>query len=157
MKRRFVIAVAALAAIGSCASGQLTLDYCLERAEENYPLISRYELVSRTGELSLSDINKGWLPRISVYAQAGVAARAHRHGHRLKLHLMVAEPVKAIFYISAEERRMVAAAEILAVTQYHTLGAQRYRTHICRSLDIKNYCHGVKFFMQSYGFSPRIS
>lgn len=72
MKRRFVIAVAALAAIGNCASGQLTLDYCLKRAEENYPLISRYELVSRTGELSLSDINKGWLPRIGVYGQATV-------------------------------------------------------------------------------------
>lgn len=48
---------------------ELTLDYCLDRAEENYPLIHKYGLIEKTAAINLSDINKGWLPRISVYAQ----------------------------------------------------------------------------------------
>ena len=52
----------------SCIAG-ITLDYCLSKAEENYPLIKRYALVEKTADLNLSDINKGWLPRIGVYGQ----------------------------------------------------------------------------------------
>ena len=51
-------------------SAQLTLDQCLDKATTNYPLIRRYQLVENTKALQLSDINKGWLPRISVYAQS---------------------------------------------------------------------------------------
>lgn len=54
------------------ASAQVTLDYCLDRAEKNYPLIHKYDLVAKTTDLSLSDINKSWLPRINVYGQATV-------------------------------------------------------------------------------------
>lgn len=53
-------------------SAQVTLDYCLDRAEKNYPLIHKYDLVAKTADLSLSDINKNWLPRINVYGQATV-------------------------------------------------------------------------------------
>lgn len=51
---------------------QITLDYCLDRAEKNYPLIHKYDLVAKTADLSLADINKGWLPRINVYGQATI-------------------------------------------------------------------------------------
>lgn len=51
---------------------QITLDYCLDRAEKNYPLIHKYDLVAKTTDLSLTDINKGWLPRINVYGQATI-------------------------------------------------------------------------------------
>lgn len=54
------------------ASAQVTLDYCLDRAGKNYPLIRKYDLVAKTTDLSLSDINKSWLPRINVYGQATV-------------------------------------------------------------------------------------
>lgn len=53
-------------------SAQITLDYCLDRAEKNYPLIHKYDLVAKTTDLSLTDINKGWLPRINVYGQATI-------------------------------------------------------------------------------------
>lgn len=52
--------------------GAVTLDYCLEKAQENYPLIQKYGIVEKTATLSLSDINKGWLPRIGIYGQATV-------------------------------------------------------------------------------------
>lgn len=53
-------------------TAQITLDYCLDRAEKNYPLIHKYDLVAKTTDLSLADINKSWLPRINVYGQATI-------------------------------------------------------------------------------------
>jgi len=71
MRKTMTLLVAALG-LWAAAQAQTTLDYCLTRADANYPLIRKYDLVARTGELSLSDINKGWLPRIGVYGQATV-------------------------------------------------------------------------------------
>lgn len=48
----------------------VTLDYCLDKAGENYPLIKKYGIVEKTADISLSDINRGWLPRVGVYGQA---------------------------------------------------------------------------------------
>ncbi|MDE5750352.1 MAG: TolC family protein, partial [Duncaniella sp.] len=48
---------------------ELTIEECLEKAEANYPVIKKYELLAATTEIDLSDINKGWLPRIGVYGQ----------------------------------------------------------------------------------------
>lgn len=53
-------------------TAQITLDYCIDRAEKNYPLIHKYDLVAKTTDLSLADINKSWLPRINVYGQATI-------------------------------------------------------------------------------------
>lgn len=53
-------------------SSALTLDYCLGRAEDNYPLVRQYGIIGKTADIALSDINKGWLPRIAVYGQATV-------------------------------------------------------------------------------------
>lgn len=71
MRKTVTLLVAALCLL-PVAQAQTTLDYCLTKADANYPLIRKYDLVARTGELSLSDINKGWLPRIGVYGQATV-------------------------------------------------------------------------------------
>lgn len=48
----------------------ITIEECVELAEANYPLISKYRLVDATHDIELSDINKSWLPRIGVYGQA---------------------------------------------------------------------------------------
>lgn len=48
---------------------ELTLDDCRELAQENYPVIKKYRLLQSTEDLQLSDINRGWLPRIGVYGQ----------------------------------------------------------------------------------------
>lgn len=47
----------------------LTLEFCIEQARTNYPLIRKFDILSATKDVSLSDINKSWLPRISLYGQ----------------------------------------------------------------------------------------
>ena len=50
----------------------VTLDYCLKRAEENYPEIKKYGLLESSSELSLEEINRGWWPRLGLSAQANL-------------------------------------------------------------------------------------
>lgn len=69
MKRISLLTIAVFLAT-LCCKAQLTLDYCIARADENYPLIRKYGLIEQSQTLALSDINRGWLPRIGVYAQA---------------------------------------------------------------------------------------
>ena len=57
------------------AHAQVTLQQCVDAARENYPLIARYGLLEQTAAVSLSDINKSWLPQIGAYAQ-GTAQNA---------------------------------------------------------------------------------
>ena len=51
---------------------QLTLEHCQELARENYPAIKKYGLLEKSLEINLSDINKSWLPAISIYGQGTV-------------------------------------------------------------------------------------
>ena len=47
-----------------------TLEECQLAAEKNYPLIRQYGLIEKTTELTLANIQKGWLPQVSASAQA---------------------------------------------------------------------------------------
>ena len=47
-----------------------TLEECQRAAEQNYPLIHQYELIGKTTDLTVANIQKGWLPQISASAQA---------------------------------------------------------------------------------------
>ena len=47
-----------------------TLEECQQAAERNYPLIRQYGLIEKTTELTVANIQKGWLPQISASAQA---------------------------------------------------------------------------------------
>ena len=47
-----------------------TLEECQQAAERNYPLIQQYGLIDKTTELTVANIQKGWLPQVSVSAQA---------------------------------------------------------------------------------------
>ena len=47
-----------------------TLEECQQAAEQNYPLIHQYELIGKTTDLTVANIQKGWLPQISASAQA---------------------------------------------------------------------------------------
>lgn len=53
-------------------SAQVTLEECVTLAQDNYPLIRKYDLLKQTKEVNLSDINKSWLPQINVYGQGTV-------------------------------------------------------------------------------------
>ena len=51
------------------AFGQ-TLEECQQAAEKNYPLIQQYGLIEKTTQLTVANIQKGWLPQVSASAQA---------------------------------------------------------------------------------------
>lgn len=66
-KRRFL--TIALVSLTVAAQAQ-TLEECQRAAEQNYPLIRQYDLIEKTTDLTVSNIQKGWLPQISASAQA---------------------------------------------------------------------------------------
>ncbi len=47
-----------------------SLEECQRAAEQNYPLIHRFDLIEKTIDLTVSNIGKGWLPQISASGQA---------------------------------------------------------------------------------------
>ena len=47
-----------------------TLEECQQAAARNYPMIRQYDLIGKTTALTVANIQKGWLPKISVQAQA---------------------------------------------------------------------------------------
>ena len=54
----------------SSVSWAQTLEECQQAAEKNYPLIKQYELIAKTTQLTVKNIQKGWLPQLTVSAQA---------------------------------------------------------------------------------------
>ena len=50
-------------------SGQI-LEECWRAAESNYPLIRQYGLIEKTTDLTVANIQKGWLTQVSASAQA---------------------------------------------------------------------------------------
>lgn len=52
------------------AGDQLTLEECQQLAQENYPLLKRYNLIQQTTEYSLQNINRGYLPQLVFSGQA---------------------------------------------------------------------------------------
>lgn len=70
--RKTLLTSVALLATAFMGRADVTLDECLVAARDNYPLIKQYDLLSSTESIELSDINKGWLPRIGVYGQGSV-------------------------------------------------------------------------------------
>ena len=67
MKRLVCLLLSAAALSG--IQGQ-TLDECQQAAERNYPLIQRMDLIRQTTDLTVKNIQKGWLPQVSASAQA---------------------------------------------------------------------------------------
>ena len=65
MKKLFL----ALTMLPMLVQGQ-TLEECQQAAEKNYPLIQQYGLVEKTTQLTVANIQKGWLPQVSITAQA---------------------------------------------------------------------------------------
>lgn len=47
-----------------------TIEECQQAAERNYPLIAQYDLIQKTTDLTIANIQKGWLPQITASAQA---------------------------------------------------------------------------------------
>ena len=82
MKKLFFIALLLSAALA--AHSQVSLQQCVDAAREKYPLIARYRLLEQTEAVSLSDINKSWLPQIGAYAQGTVQNAVPEFPERLQ-------------------------------------------------------------------------
>ena len=67
MKEKLITLV--LLMLASVAQAQ-TLEECQQAAEKNYPVIKQYGLIAQTTELTVKNIQKGWLPQITASAQA---------------------------------------------------------------------------------------
>ena len=67
MRTKFIVTI--LLILASTTTAQ-TLEECQKAAEKNYPLIKQYGLIAQTTELTVSNIQKEWLPKIAVSAQA---------------------------------------------------------------------------------------
>lgn len=66
---RTTLSILLLAILTASASAQ-TLEECQEAAARHYPLIRQYDLIDKTAQLTLSNISKGWLPQVTLTAQA---------------------------------------------------------------------------------------
>ena len=59
-----------MAAWGVSLMGQAqSLETCQQAARQNYPLIKQYDLIAKTTDLTVRNIQKGWLPQVQVSAQ----------------------------------------------------------------------------------------
>jgi outer membrane protein TolC len=68
--RRFFSVTYTLLLFSAAPCMAQSLEECQQAAERNYPLIQQYDLISRTTELTVANIQKGWLPQLSASAQA---------------------------------------------------------------------------------------
>lgn len=61
-----VTACALLAMVPADAVLAQTLEECQQAAERNYPLVKKFAMLSRMTDYTVSNIQKGWLPQLTV-------------------------------------------------------------------------------------------
>ena len=66
--RKKLLLLSVLAVLFPAVRAQ-SLEECRQSAEQNYPIIRQYDLIARTTELTVRNIQKAWFPQISVTAQ----------------------------------------------------------------------------------------
>lgn len=69
MNMKKIMISLALIMLSSISRAQ-TLEECQQAAEKNYPLIKQYGLIAKTTQLTVKNIQKGWLPQVTASAQA---------------------------------------------------------------------------------------
>ena len=74
MKKRFFLCAFQLLSIifagRAQTAGQLTVNDCYKLAEQNYPLIKQRELIAKTADYTIENIQKGYLPQLNINGQA---------------------------------------------------------------------------------------
>ena len=65
--KRLLFIISAFLTLSATAQ---TLEQCQQAAERNYPLIAQHDLIARTTDLTVANIQKGWLPHLNATAQA---------------------------------------------------------------------------------------
>ena len=69
MNMKKIMISLALIMLSSVSRAQ-TLEECQQAAEKNYPLIKQYGLIAKTTQLTVKNIQKGWLPQVTASVQA---------------------------------------------------------------------------------------
>lgn len=67
--KRMILSLAFLMAV-SWMYGQITLEECRQKTQDNYPLVKQYGLIEKTKEYNLNNASKGNLPQFSLSAKA---------------------------------------------------------------------------------------
>lgn len=70
MKKLIIVFVLVFSVFSGKSNAQVTLEECRESARLNYPLISQYKLLDITVDYKIENINKSYLPQLSVSAKA---------------------------------------------------------------------------------------
>ncbi len=70
MKKIILLSSLLLGGLSVTAQESLTLDKAQELARQNYPLTRQRELIRQTSQLTVDNLSKGYLPQISLGAQA---------------------------------------------------------------------------------------
>ena len=65
--KRLIFTIIAFITLSATAQ---TLEECQRAAERNYPLIAQHDLIASTTDLTVANIQKGWLPQLTATAQA---------------------------------------------------------------------------------------
>lgn len=73
MRKKLLFIVPLLAAAVVCraqSTDQLTLNDCYRLALQNYPQAKQRELIAKTAEYTIENIQKGYLPQLNINGQA---------------------------------------------------------------------------------------
>jgi outer membrane protein TolC len=70
MKKYFLIGWLLIYSAAQAQSGLYSLERCYELARKNYPLIKKYDLISKSSHYSIENAGKLYLPQFSVSGQA---------------------------------------------------------------------------------------
>ncbi len=70
IKYRILFMACCMLFIYSLNAQILSIDSCLAMARRNYPLVNQYELINKTKQYSINNVNKGYLPQVNFAAQA---------------------------------------------------------------------------------------
>jgi outer membrane protein TolC len=73
MKKRLLFIVPLLAAAFVCraqSTDQLTLNDCYRLALQNYPEVKQRDLIAKTADYTIENIQKGYLPQLNINGQA---------------------------------------------------------------------------------------
>ncbi|MBQ8422641.1 MAG: TolC family protein [Coprobacter sp.] len=70
MKQRLTLTLLGVLFFLPGIRAQVSLDECQQLAQENYPLVAKYNLIERSTEYSIKNINRGYLPQLTLSGQA---------------------------------------------------------------------------------------
>ena len=99
MSKKFILFIL-LFIYAKLSFGQLSLESCQTKAQSNYPLIKRYQLIEKSRDYNLSNAGKGYLPQISLSAKATYQSAVTQIPITLPIHIKT--PNKDQYQIIAE-------------------------------------------------------